>query len=75
MQYEVKELNAGSMLEIIELATTNPKQFQLEIVKRAVYVDGNPIGDKVLDLPFSQYMEMAVAAMEAHKFGDESGKS
>lgn len=75
MQYEVKQLNTGSMLEIIELATTNPKEFQLEMVKRAIYIDGAPVGDKVLEMPFSDYMEMAVKAMEAHSFGEEAKRT
>lgn len=75
MKYEIKELKTGAMIEIIDLATSNPKQFQLEMVKRAVYQDGEPLGEAVLDLPFGEYMELAVQVMEKHNFGGEAKKS
>lgn len=75
MKYEIKELNAGEMLEIIDLASSNPKQFQMEIVKRSVNLNGVPLGEAALKMPFSEYMTLANEVMEKHQFGGDGKKS
>ena len=72
--YEIKELTIGAMLPIMDLISIDPKKFQLEMVKAAVFKDGVAIGDKALELPVSEYMKLAVQVMEKHNFGGEEAK-
>ena len=72
--YEIKELTIGQMMPIFDLIQTDPKKFQLEMVKAAAYVNGKPIGEDALNLPVSEYMKLAVQVMEKHNFGGEEEK-
>jgi len=72
--YDIRELKTGEMLTIIDLASTEPKKFQLEMVKRAVYQDGVALGEQALELPFGEYMKLAVEVMNKHNFGGEEEK-
>ena len=72
--YEIRELKTGEMLTIIDLASTEPKKFQLEMVKRAVYHNGVALGEQALELPFGEYMKLAVEVMNKHNFGGEEEK-
>jgi hypothetical protein len=75
MQYEIKELTIGQMLPIFDLIQSDPKAFQMAMVKLAVYKDGVALGEEALNLPVSEYMKLAVEVMEKHNFSGDEGKS
>jgi len=75
MSYKIKELTIGQMLPIMDLISTDPKKFQMEMVKLSVYKDGVALGEAALDLPVSEYMKLAVDVMEKHNFGGEEKKA
>ena len=70
--YEIKELTIGQMLPIFDLIQSDPKKFQMEMVKQAVCKDGQPLGDAALNLPLSEYMKLAIEVMEKHNFNGEA---
>jgi len=57
INYEVRELTARSVLEIMEL-DDGVSNLAVEMAKRSVYKDGKLMGDNVLDLPFSGYQAL-----------------
>ena len=75
MSYKIKELTIGQMLPIMDLISTDPKKFQMEMVKLSVYKDGVALGEAAMDLPVSEYLKLAADAMAAHDFSGEEKKA
>jgi hypothetical protein len=70
--YEIRELKIGQLLPIMDLISSDPKKFQMEMVKASLYKDGVAIGEAALDLPVSEYMKLAIEVMEKHNFNGEA---
>ena len=75
MKYEIKELSIGQLLPIMDLIQSDPKRFQMEMVKLSVCKDGAPLGEAAMDLPVSEYLKLAADAMAAHDFSGEEKKA
>ncbi len=56
--YTIKEPTVGVMFPIMDLMETDPKQFQMELAKASIFVNGVSIGDKILDLGLGDYLKL-----------------
>jgi hypothetical protein len=63
-EYTVNEPTVGDMMPIMELLDKDPKQFQLQLAMKCVYLDGQPLGEDINELPISTYMKVVAALME-----------
>lgn len=66
-EYLVREIRIGDMLPLLpRLSGDEANEAQLEIVKKCVLVNGQPIGDAAVDLGLSEYLELAAIVMEVN---------
>ncbi len=63
-EYTINEPKVGDMMPIMDLIDKDPKQFQLQLAMKCVSVNGQPIGEKINELPISVYMKLVAALME-----------
>lgn len=73
--YEIEEASVGDMMPIFDLMQTDPKQFQIELTRRVVKIDGVPLGADLEKMPMSLYMELVNKVMDAQGFGSDEGKT
>lgn len=69
--YEVREL---SMLEIMPLLEGDSKTMGTDLAKIAVFKDGQPMGDALLDLGFSEAQQLMSAVNRVNGMGITEGK-
>ncbi len=74
--YDVREPTVGVMFPIMDLMSSDPKQFQMELIKRSVFVNGQALGEAVNDLTLGAYIKLGEAVIDiAGLAGDaEEGK-
>lgn len=74
--YEAKEPSVGVIFPIMDLMSSDPKQFQMELIKRSVFVNGQALGEAVNDLTLGAYIKIGEAVIDiAGLAGDaEEGK-
>ena len=69
VEYTVQEPTVGILFPIMDLMETDPKQFQMELVKRSIHVNGAPIGDNVNNLGLSSYVQLMQKVLELAGLG------
>ncbi len=67
--YTIKEPTVGVLFPIMDLMETDPKQFQMELAKASIFVNGLPIGDKILELGLGDYLKLIQAVIELSGLG------
>jgi len=72
IDYDLRELTVGECLPIME----DKGNAGLEMVKIAVSVGGKPLGDEVLNLPYSTFNALMTEVNKIHGMsgGDEKGE-
>jgi hypothetical protein len=72
--YDIKEPTVGVLFPIMDLMESDPKAFQLGLVKNCVHVNGAPLGEAVNDLGLAVYIKLMTAVLEVSGLsGDVSG--
>ena len=73
--YEVKEPTVGVLFPILNLMEKSPQDFQMALVKKCIYTNGQPIGEAVNSLGLTDYMALMAAVLEVTGLGGaEAGK-
>jgi len=73
--YEVREPTVGVLFPIIDLMEKSPKDFQMALVKKSIFVNGQPIGESVNNLGLGEYIKLMQAVLEVTGLsGDTAGK-
>ena len=73
--YEVKEPTVGVLFPILGLMEKSPQDFQMALVKKSIFINGQPIGEAVNDLGLADYMALMSAVLEVTGLGGtEAGK-
>lgn len=73
--YTIKEPNVGVIFPIMDLMTSDAKKFQMELIRRCVYVNNAPLNDAVNELAISAYIKLGEAVVEIAGFaGEQEGK-
>ena len=62
--YTIQEATVGDLFPILDLADTDPKKFQFELIKITVSKDGEKIGDKINDFTLPEYLELLQEVMK-----------
>jgi hypothetical protein len=57
-EYEVREVTVKQVMPLMDMMEIDPRRFQLELAKLAIYKDGEPLGDGVEDLSFRRLFEV-----------------
>ena len=72
--FEIRELTMRQMAPLLpRLTGDEAMQAQMEMLTLAVYKDGKPMGDAVLDLGASAFTELSAAMMDVGGFGASEG--
>jgi hypothetical protein len=67
--YSVKEPSVGTLFPIMDLMETDPKEFQMQLAKSSITVNGAPIGDSILELGLGDYLKLIQAVIELSGLG------
>jgi hypothetical protein len=67
--YTIKEPTVGVLFPIMDLMETNPKQFQMDLAKASIFVNGQSIGDSILELGLGDYLKLIQAVIELSGLG------
>ena len=70
-EFEVREITVGQLMPIMDLMESNPRQFQIELAKAAIFKDGAPIGDGLNDVGIGDYLKLTNLVMEVSGLGGE----
>jgi hypothetical protein len=70
-EFEVHEITVGQLMPIMDMMESNPRQFQIELAKAAIYKDGQPIGDGLNNIGISDYLKLTSLVMEVSGLGGE----
>ena len=62
--YELREPTVGVLFPLMNLMEKDPQAFQLGLVKGAIFQNGQPLGDEVLNLGLSDYMALMTEVIE-----------
>ena len=72
--YESVEAKISQIMPFIGLMATDTQKFQVELAKVSIIAaDGQPIGEKLMDVGIKDFMKLATAAMHANGFGESEG--
>ena len=70
-EFEVRELTVGALLPIMDLMSSDPQKFQLELAKACIFKDGEKLGEKVLELGLGDYVSLMSVVMEVSGLAEE----
>lgn len=68
--YTIKEPTVGVLFPIMDLMEENPKEFQMQLAKASISVNGAPIGDGIFDLGLGDYLKLIQAVVELSGLGN-----
>jgi len=76
LTFEVRELTIRDMIPLLKTLEDEPVAGQAEMMRRSLYIDGAPIGEKYDELPASMMMKLVPVVMEVNNLGggDDEGK-
>lgn len=76
VEFTVREIRLGDMLPLMKrFGGDDNAEAQLEMVKKAVYVNGEQVGDALDEYGFGIYGELVQAVLEVNGMtGDDEGK-
>ena len=69
--YVVKEPTVGVLFPILPLMEEKPTEFQMELAKASIFVDGKSIGDGIMNLGLSDYLKLITAVIEVAGMGPQ----
>jgi hypothetical protein len=67
--YTIKEPTVGVLFPIMDLMEENPKEFQMQLAKASISVNGTSIGDGILELGLGDYLKLIQAVVEISGLG------
>lgn len=68
-EYVIEELTMRHIMPLIEKGDS--VKLSLEVSKMCVKLNGQTLGDKILDLSFSEYQKIMTAVNRVHAFGED----
>jgi hypothetical protein len=72
--YESVEAKISQVMPFINLMANDTQKFQVELAKVSIIAaDGQPIGERLMDVGIKDFMTLATAAMHANGFGESEG--
>lgn len=69
--FEIRELSVGELLPLIRMLSEDQDAAQLEIMRRSVWVNNQPIGEDFDRLPGQVLMKLMGPVMRINALGDE----